>query len=108
MAYQVKISNTALVDAEEYVAFIRERNQQPDAADRWFRELIACIFSLEEMPLRCPLIPEENEFTVKLRQILYHSHRIIFYVDEDTREVTVLRIYHGSRKQLKPDDAGEV
>jgi plasmid stabilization system protein ParE len=106
LAYRVEISDTALIDAEEYVQFIRARNE-PVAAERWFRGLISAIFSLEELPLRCPLIPEAAEFPVDLRHLIFHSHRIIFKVDEHLMLVTVVRVYHGARERIHPDDISQ-
>jgi len=37
--------------------------------------------SLEELPSRCPLIPEATQFPTELRHLIYHSHRIIFLSD---------------------------
>ncbi|HME05392.1 MAG TPA: hypothetical protein VKG25_00020 [Bryobacteraceae bacterium] len=48
--------------------------------------LLAAIFSLEEFPERCPIIPEA--------------------VDHGAQEVLVYRIYHGARKTIGPEDIG--
>jgi hypothetical protein len=48
LAFQVDITDPALVDAEDYVRYIRDVNQQPEAAERWFHGLVEAIYSLEE------------------------------------------------------------
>jgi len=103
LAYRAEISDAALIDAEEYVQFLRARNETA-AGDRWFRGLISAIFSLEELPLRCALIPEAAEFPFEVRQLLYHSHRILFRADEAATSVAVLRVYHGSRDRIHWED----
>ena len=104
MAFQVNITEPALQDAEEFVGFIRNVRKEPEAAERWFRGLVEAIFSLEELPDRCPMIPEHEEFSMPVRHLVYFSHRIIFRVDTLALQVVVLRIYHGSRRRLEEDD----
>ena len=100
MEYRVDIAETALADAEEYIGFLQEKKQEPHAAALWWNGLIDAVSSLEKMPERCPMIPEASFFQETLRHLIYHSHRIIFHVDRREKTVTVLRIYHASRKQL--------
>ena len=104
MAFQVDITEPALVDAEEYVRFIRDVKKEPEAAERWFRGLVRAIYSLEDLPERCPVIPEQEEFPFQIRHLIYFSHRIVFRVERETDRVVVLRVYHGSRQGLA--DAG--
>jgi hypothetical protein len=63
LAFQVDITEPALVDAEDYVRFIRDVRKEPEAAERWFRGLVQAIYTLEELPERCPVIPEQDEFS---------------------------------------------
>lgn len=67
MAFRVDITETAIDDAEEYVQFIREQGSEAEVAQRWWHGLLDAIDSLEEMPERCPPIPEIDEFAEKLR-----------------------------------------
>lgn len=103
LAYDVKITDSALLDAQEYVQFIRYKKREPLAAERWFRDLVSAIFSLEELPSRYALIPEAAEFSSELRHLIFHSHRIIYEIDEAHKNVNVLRIYHGSRRLRRVD-----
>jgi plasmid stabilization system protein ParE len=104
LAYDVKITDSALLDAEHYVRYLRRVTKESGPADAWFRALIAAIFTLEELPTRCPLIPEASEFQFELRHLIYRSHRVIFRVDKQRKTVMVLRIYHGSRRELREED----
>lgn len=65
----------------------------------WWDGLLEAVNSLEELPGRCPTIPEAKHFPGELRHLLYASHRIIFEVEPGL--VTVLRVYHGARKALR-------
>ena len=107
MAYDVKITDSALSDAEDYVRFLRDGKQEPEAAERWFRGLVAAIFSLEEMPQRCPVIPEADEFDVEFRHLVFRSHKIIFRINDSASVVTILRVYHGARRELRPEGIEE-
>ena len=100
MAFQVDITEPALADAEDYVRFIRDIKKEPDAAERWFRGLVEAIFSLEQLPERCPVIPEHGEFSFEIRHLIYFSHRIVFRVHHGSKRVVVYRVYHSSRRGL--------
>ncbi len=107
MAFQVDITEPALLDAEEYVGFIRDVRKEPEAAERWFRGLVRAVYSLEEMPERCPLIPEREEFAFEIRHLIYFSHRIIFRVERKQNRVLVYRVYHGSLRSLARQNLGD-
>jgi plasmid stabilization system protein ParE len=104
LAFRVEITEPALQDAEEYVRFIRNKKKEPEAAERWFSGLVDAIYSLEELPDRCPVIPEHDEFPFEIRHLLYFSHRIIFRIEGEARRVVIYRVYHGSRQRLSKGD----
>ena len=95
MEFSVEITQTALTDAEETVRFIADSGDSA-AAELWWNGLIDRILSLETLPRRCSMIPEQKYYEEEMRHLIYASHRIIFSIDENT--VTILRIYHGARK----------
>jgi toxin ParE1/3/4 len=99
LVYSVSVTAAALKDAEEYVVFIREQSNDGDAAANWWNGLLTAIQSLETLPGRCPQISEQGHFAAELRQLIYASHRIIFSIR--SKDVLVLRVYHGARKNLK-------
>ena len=101
MTYQVVVTDQGDAEAEDAYLWILERS--PDGAARWWNGLEAAILSLEQMPTRCPLAPENEEFEEEIRELLYgkrqHRYRILFTVREQT--VVVLHIRHGAREYLK-------
>ena len=103
MRYRVRVQPAALADAEEYVAFIRDRKTEPLAAARWYDGLVEAILSLGSMPERCPVIPEQDNFKIELRHCHYHSHRIILHIDEGAGTVEILRVYHSARDALQSE-----
>src|SRR2546427_1147003 len=64
-------------------------------ATRFVIELEAKIGTLEQMPNRCPAIPENALLGTEYRQLIIGDYRVIFRVEGST--VYVLRIIHGNR-----------
>lgn len=104
MEYKVIIESPADQDARDYVRFIAVENSEPDAARRWLDGLESLISDLAVMPRRFPVIEEQAEFALELRQLRHHSHRVIYHVDDETQIVHILRIYHGRREMLTEVD----
>lgn len=98
MDYAVEVMPAALADVDAYLEFLENERGTAEYAERWWNGLIDALVSLEKMPRRCPVIPEYRHFDEELHHLIYESHRIIFYVTDDT--VKVLRIYHGARHPL--------
>jgi hypothetical protein len=69
MAYRVSLAAPAETDA--YTAFERIREAAPLHADMWLIGLFKAIFSLVEIPTRCPVIPEVKELGYPARHLLY-------------------------------------
>jgi plasmid stabilization system protein ParE len=103
-SYRVESTDKALVDAGEAYFWINEGSES--AALRWYEGLMQAFRSLEKSPLRCPLAPESAFFEEEIRQLGYGRYRILFTVEGET--VFVLRVRHGAREYLKPEeDEGE-
>jgi plasmid stabilization system protein ParE len=107
LAHRVRIQPAATADAQAHAAFIQEREQGPEAALKWLSGLFDVIESLSEMPNRFKVIDEQDAFDIQLRQLLYFSHRVIYHVDEESRSVHVLRVYHSARDHLDTADLDE-
>lgn len=101
--YRVEPTDKALVDAGEAYFWINEQSEA--AALRWYEGLLKAFRSLERNPLRCPLAPESAFFEEEIRQLIYGKYRILFIIEGEA--VFVLRVRHGAREHLKPDDDGE-
>ena len=69
MAFQVEITPIAEAQIEQAYRWYREQN--PEFADRWFRELMNAIATLQEKPQRCTLAVEHEIFPEEVRQLLY-------------------------------------
>jgi plasmid stabilization system protein ParE len=73
--------------AAEYIAC----EASPEIAARWYEALEHAIASLETMPARCEYARERSGVTgIDLRQLVFHSHRLIFVIRD--QEVHVLHV----------------
>jgi plasmid stabilization system protein ParE len=102
MAYRVSITARAerdLVDLYEHI-----RVEESERAREWYLGLREAILSLRTLPERCSTVPENR----KLRQLLYGNkpnvYRAIFRAMRKSRQVDVLHIRHGARKQFRMSD----
>ncbi len=102
MKHKIVILSMAEEDAREGAAYIAADSAV--AAAKWLTGLELSIESLSEFPNRFSRIPEAGSFNREYRQLHYHSHRIVFFVDEEAQAVVVARIYHGSRDKLRPSE----
>ncbi len=109
MAYRVSLTAPAETDA--YAAFERIREAAPMHAEKWLTGLFKAIFSLDEIPARCPVIAEAKELGFPARHLLYGKgrgvYRIIFHIREDEQHVRVLRVWHGFRDAITAADVDE-
>ena len=103
MAFRVSISREAEHDGVGILEWLVSQHAG-EAGLRWLEGLEAAIASLAEMPERCPVAPENKEFSFEVRNLFYglkpHIYRILFTVEGDT--VHILHIRHGRRERLTP------
>ena len=102
MAYDVRTADRAIRDAEEYYAYIRENSHDSHAADAWWSGLFSAIETLEQLPARCPLIPEHSDLRRPIHHLIYESHRILFEIVDKT--VRVYRVYPAAARPLRSLD----
>lgn len=98
MAYRIEVTRRAGRHLDHIYGRINA--EESAQAKAWFKGLVATILSLEEMPHRCPVTPEDK----MLRHSMYgekpHTYRIIYEIDEPNGIVLVLFIRHSARKPL--------
>ena len=102
--YEVVIQTSA--EAEINEAFLWFYERVPDKAVEWYKNLEFSIYSLETLPHRCGLAPENEAFKEEIRQLLFRKHktifRILFTIHGET--VHVLHVRHGSQNTLGEND----
>lgn len=91
--YNVEITPAAERDVEEIWTYIA--NDSPENATVFIMRLEDQIDTLEQLPERCSLIPENEQLGTSYRHLPYGVYRTIFRVAGKT--VYILRIIHGAR-----------
>ena len=91
--YRVEIANIAELDILQTFQYVASDNQT--AAMKLVSEIERQIDSLEQFPLRCPVIPESRELGREYRHIIYGNYRTIFRIDGS--RVIIMRVIHGAR-----------
>jgi plasmid stabilization system protein ParE len=91
--YQVEITQKAEADLWEIRRYIASDNEA--AAEKLANEIERQIDSLEQFPLRCPVIQESQELGKEYRHIIYGHYRTIFKVAGS--RVIIMRVIHGAR-----------
>jgi len=91
--YEVNLTQHAQADLEhifDYIAADSITN-----ASNFIIELEEKIYSLEHLPNRNPLIPENEYFGTEYRQLIFQKYRIIYRISKNS--VFILRIIHGTK-----------
>jgi len=89
----VEITPSAERDVEEIWTYIAD--DSPENATAFILRLEEQIAALEQFPMRCPLIPENDILGTTYRHFIYGAYRTIIRITEKT--VFIVRIIHGSR-----------
>ena len=101
--YRVILSDEALQGVEQYLDYIIEQTGLPNIAARWWEKAVEQIYSLDHMPHRCPLAPENETSRYELRMLIVDSCLFIYHVVEDEEKVNIVKFRHG-RQQVTESD----
>ena len=107
--FRIVITGLAKNDIQYTHDWWAEHHSKANAA-MWYQGVYTAIQSLEVMPERCSLAPEQNLAEQALRQLLYGvrsrpTHRIVFLIDGS--DVVILAVRHLSQDSLLLDDLFE-
>ena len=110
MVFSVEVSTNALEDAHNALSWMEQHS--PTHAAEWYAGLLDAIFSLEEMPRRCGLAPENEGADEEIRHLLYKrrtvTYRILFSIRqtnvEDESIVHIHHIRHGAQRPMTPQE----
>jgi plasmid stabilization system protein ParE len=104
MAYLIDITDRAMRDLDSVFEVIHAGDSE--AALKWYRELYEAILTLEKLPRRCPSTREN----LQLRNLLYghkpHVYRVIYRILEKQKQVEVLHVRHGARREFISSELG--
>ena len=92
--YKVNISFNAQNDLEHIFFYIAQ--DSTNNAKNFILELEKKIYSLDTMPERFPLIPENVFFDTNYRHIIHHKkYRVVYKISGNS--VYILRVMHGAK-----------
>jgi len=91
--YKVNLSQQAQNDLEHIFYYIAD--DSINNANNFIHQLEIKIYSLENLPYRHPLIPENKFFGTDYRHLNYKKYRIIYRVTG--KSVFILRVIHGAK-----------
>jgi plasmid stabilization system protein ParE len=101
MIYRVKITPTALADAEGFYLWIGEYSKEN--ATKWFNGLFNVVETLTSMPQRCPITPERELVGQDIRCLFYRkNYRILYTVEGEA--VTIYHIRHTSQSVMTREE----
>ena len=105
MKFRVLIESSARAEMLDAFEWIWKRS--PNAAARWYASLEEALHSLERLPRRCHLAPEDDAFKEEIRQLLFgkahKAYRALFTVRED--EAHVLHFRHTAQLPMNAPEA---
>ena len=102
--YRVVVTRQAQADIRGAFQYIHKR--APLNAERWLWRLYSQLDTLEQFPERCAYARERLYLDEDLRQLIFHSHRIVFQVDKPSLAVYVLYVRH-ARQRAAGEPEGE-
>jgi len=101
MKHNVRIVKTAQTDIRGIRRYIAEDLQNPAAAERHIALIDEKILSLETMPTRYPLVPDEYLASKGFRFVAAKTHLIFFVIRdnplEELKRVLVMRVLYCRR-----------
>lgn len=100
MNYSVMMTNNAMEQTQEIVAYIAETLMVPEIAQQWKERLKAEIKKLSFMPGRIPLTEEEPWRSKGVHKLVVQNFLVYFWIDENAKTVWVTGIIYNRRDRL--------
>lgn len=97
--FHVLLSDAAQSDIRRNVAWWSE-NRSIEESERWYTTVMGKIYSLEHLPLRCPVARESEILGIEIRHLLFgisskHTHRVLYVIEGEL--VNVIRVLSTSQ-----------
>ncbi len=90
MKFEIEISPEAIEHIEVQARFIAEEQLEPKSAEIWLSEVYDAIASLNFLPGRCSLAPENKFLDETIHMLRIHKHLILFTIDS---AASIVRVY---------------
>ena len=104
MKFEIEISPEAIKSIEAQARFIAEEQLEPQSAEIWLAEVYDAITSLNFLPGRCSLAPENKFLDETIHMLPIYRHLILFMIDSDASTVRVYSFRAGRELPDQPND----
>lgn len=101
MKYLVNISDEAKERIRKQVHYIAVEKLEPKNAADWLADVDAAINSLDFLPERCALAPENSFSTTTIHMLPVKNHLVLFTINKDSQTVDVLSFRAGWQRPIK-------
>jgi plasmid stabilization system protein ParE len=95
MAFEIKYSDEAKKNLDAITSWLLYERFAGETALRWLERLREKIYTLSELPDRCPLARESKSLPFEMRQLLYgrkpRVYRILFTIEANTVHILYIR-----------------
>ena len=95
MIYGVKTTGRARLDMRMIYEYIAETLMEPVIAQKQYTRIEKAVYSLDQMPERYRQYEKEPWRSRNLRVMPVDNYIVFYTVDNEKREVTVIRIMYG-------------
>ena len=101
MAYRVIVTETADRDTDEILTYISEKLANPKAAVDFADSLEERYTALEQHPLMFEMSRNERLASMGYRRFIVGNYVVLYLVNDEIKEVTIVRIFYGRRDYEK-------
>ena len=95
--YDIEITEPAEKDLHQIGTYISKELLETETAKRVISKIAKSVYTLEDMPLRNPLVADERLAHKGIRKIMADNYFIFYFVNEDSKTVTIISILYGKR-----------
>ena len=96
--YNIKFTDQSLQDMDAIYTYIRRSLLEPATASNLLDRIETAVFSLEQLPYRCPIRTRGIYANQGYRQLFVENYTIVFRIDEERKHVVTVAVrYSHSR-----------
>lgn len=95
--FNIEITEPAEKDLFEIGRYISRELLEPEISQKVVSKIAEGIISLEDLPLRNGLVGDERLAYKGIRRLMIDSHIIFYFVNDDSKIVTIIRILYARR-----------
>ena len=99
MKHRVVLQDDAILAIEKHAHYIAQQ-QAPINALHWLEKVLFSVGTLEYLPHRCPLAPENDSREYVIRMLIIQNCLLLYNVDEEAKAVHVIGFRHGRQRPL--------